>query len=102
MRLNHKVAIITGSASGIGRASAIMFAKEGAKVVVSDINDVGGKETVNAIKLNHGEAIYIHTDVAIASEIEHLIKATLDAFGKIDILFNNAGYYIRTKENGTP
>jgi NAD(P)-dependent dehydrogenase (short-subunit alcohol dehydrogenase family) len=94
MRLNNKVAIITGGASGIGRASAIMFAKEGAKVVVSDINDVGGEETVNNIKSNNGDAIYIHTDVAIGSEIEHLIKRTADAFGKIDILFNNAGYYI--------
>ncbi len=94
MRLADKVAVITGAASGIGRASAIMFAKEGAKVVVSDINDAGGQETVNMIRSNGGEAIYVHTDVGIPSEIEHLIKTTVDTFGKVDILFNNAGYYV--------
>lgn len=94
MRLKNKVAIITGAASGIGRASAIMFAKEGAKVVVSDIDDNGGQGTVNIIKLNSGEAIYIHADVSIASDVEQLIKVTIDTFGKIDILFNNAGYYL--------
>ena len=94
MRLANKVAIITGAASGIGRASAIMFAKEGAKVVVADINDPGGQETADMVRSNGGEAIYVHTDVAIPSEIEHLIKAAVDTFGKVDILFNNAGYYV--------
>ena len=94
MRLNNKVAIITGAGSGIGRASAILFAKEGAKVVVSDIDDAGGKETVNHVKANSGEAIYVHADVAIASAVEHLIKVTMETFGKVDILFNNAGYYV--------
>jgi len=91
MRLANKVVIITGAGSGIGRASAILFAKEGAKVVVADINDAGGAETVAAIKSSGGEAIFVHTDVSIASETENLIKVTKDKFGKIDILFNNAG-----------
>ena len=91
MRLAHKIAVITGAGSGIGRASAILFAKEGAKVVVADINDAGGEETVAAIKSNGGEAVYVHTDVSKASDAENLVKATKDKFGKIDILFNNAG-----------
>lgn len=93
MRLKNKVAIITGAASGIGRASAIMFAKEGAKVVVSDIDDAGGQETVESINSSGGEAIYVHADVGIASDVENLVKLAVDTFGKVDILFNNAGYY---------
>jgi 3-oxoacyl-[acyl-carrier protein] reductase len=94
MRLADKVAVITGAGSGIGRASAYLFAKEGAKVVVADIDDAGGKETVAAVEANGGEAIFVHTDVSVASEVEHMVKATIDRFGKIDILFNNAGTYI--------
>ena len=87
MRLENKVAIITGAGSGIGRASAIMFAKEGAKVVVADINDKGGEETVASINSNGGEAIFVHTDVSKATDAENLIKTTKDKFGRIDILF---------------
>ena len=91
MRLDHKVAVITGAGSGIGRASAIIFAKEGAKVVVADINDAGGDETVASIKSNGGEAVFIHTDVSKASDVENLIKKAVQKFEKIDILFNVAG-----------
>ena len=94
MRLKNKVAIITGAASGIGRASAIMFAKEGAKVVVSDIDDAGGQETVKGINASGGEAIYVHADVGIASDVDNLVKLAVDTFGKVDILFNNAGYFM--------
>jgi 3-oxoacyl-[acyl-carrier protein] reductase len=93
MRLKDKVAIITGAGSGIGRASAIMFAKEGASVVVSDIDDVGGQETVNQIKSNGGKAIYVHADVSIADQVRHLIQAAVAEFGRVNVLFNNAGYY---------
>lgn len=98
MRLPDKVAIITGAASGIGRASACLFAREGAKVVVADVNDIGGQETVAIIKSNGGEGIFMHTDVTIASEVKHLIRTTKDSFGKIDVLYNNAGTYL----GGTP
>lgn len=91
MRLINKVAIITGAGSGIGRASAYLFAKEGAKVVVADISNVNGEETVATIRTSLGKAIFVHTDVSVASEVEHLIRVTMDTFGGIDILFNNAG-----------
>ncbi|MFC1871193.1 SDR family NAD(P)-dependent oxidoreductase [Chloroflexota bacterium] len=91
MRLANKVAIITGAGSGIGRASSIMFAKEGAKVVVADINDASGEETVATIKSSGGEAFFVHTDVSKASDAENLIKAANGKYGKIDVLFNNAG-----------
>jgi 3-oxoacyl-[acyl-carrier protein] reductase len=91
MRLANKVAIITGAGSGFGRASAILFAKEGAKVVVVDVNDAGGKETVATIKSSGGDAVFVHADVSKASDVENFIKTTKNKFGKIDIIFNNAG-----------
>ena len=91
MRLADKVAVITGAASGFGRASAVIFAKEGAKVVVADINDDGGQETVSMIKEKGGEATFIHTDVSKAAEIQNLIDKAVNTYNKIDILFNNAG-----------
>ena len=91
MRLANKVAIITGAGSGLGRASAILFTKEGAKVVVADINDAGGEEAVAAIESSGGEAIFVHTDVSKASDAKNLIKTAKEKFGKIDIIFNCAG-----------
>ncbi len=91
MRLSNKVALITGSGSGMGRASAILFAHEGAKVSVVDINDKTGQETVNLVKGKGGEAIFIRADVSKATDVENMIKKTVDTYGKLDILFNNAG-----------
>ena len=94
MILKDKVAIITGAASGIGRATALLFAKEGAKVVVADINDKGGEETVKMIREQGGEAIFVHTDVSKREDVERLMGEVKKRFGKLDILVNNAGIVI--------
>jgi len=91
MKLASKVAIITGGGSGIGKASAYLFAEEGAKIVIAQRTVPAGEETVTTIKSRGGEAVFVRTDVTVASEVEHLIRATIDTFGKVDILFNNAG-----------
>jgi 3-oxoacyl-[acyl-carrier protein] reductase len=91
MRLRDKVAIITGAASGIGRATAILFAQEGAKVVVADVNDEGGKETVSLISKQGGEAIFVHTDVSKYDQSEELIKTAVQEFDGLQILVNNVG-----------
>jgi NAD(P)-dependent dehydrogenase (short-subunit alcohol dehydrogenase family) len=83
-----KVALVTGAGSGIGRATALSYALNGAKVIVSDIRDT---DTVNTIKANGGEAYFIKTDVSKAPECQKLIKKTMDTYGSIDIAFNNAG-----------
>lgn len=89
--LDNKIAIITGSGSGIGKAAAILFAKEGAKVVVSDINEQHGNEVVEEIKAAGGEAIFIKANTASAEENENLVKQTVTQYGALDIAVNNAG-----------
>ena len=89
-KLDGKVALITGAGSGIGRATAILFAKEGAKVAVADYVPAGGQETVRTIKKGGGEAIFIEVDVSNASQVERTVKKVLDTYGRIDILHNNA------------
>ena len=91
MYLEGKVAIITGAASGIGRATAILFAQEGAKVVVTDINDKGGAETVKLIKEEKKQALYVHADVSKEVDVKTMVKTAKETYGKIDILVNNAG-----------
>lgn len=91
-QLNGKVAIITGSGSqGMGRATAILLAKEGAKVIVSDVVVDGGEETVKIIKEAGGEAMFIKANVANSADVQQMIKATVDTYRRLDILFNNAG-----------
>ncbi len=86
-----KVALVTGAASGIGRATAKKFAMHGAKVVVSDINSEGGEETVNLIKDAGGEAIFVKTDVSDEASVQKLMKVTVDTFGGLNFAANNAG-----------
>ena len=91
MRLPGKVAIVTGAASGIGRATAVLFAREGAKVVVADLQPEQGEETVRQITAAGGEAIFVRTDVGQDADVERLVRATVERWGKLDILHNNAG-----------
>jgi NAD(P)-dependent dehydrogenase (short-subunit alcohol dehydrogenase family) len=89
--LDGKVALVTGSASGIGRASALLMAAEGAKVVVSDVNNAGGNETVAQIRASGGDAIFSRADVSQSAQVAALIDEALNAYGKLDCAFNNAG-----------
>lgn len=90
-RLEGKVAFITGSGSGIGRAGAILFAREGARVVVADISREGGERTVAMARDLGGDVTFVHTDVTEAESVECAIAATVAAYGKLDILYNDAG-----------
>lgn len=86
-----KVVLVTGGASGIGRAATLAFAREGAKVVVADVLAEGGEETVRMIKEAGGQATFIKTDVSKATEVEMLIKKAVETYGSLDFAFNNAG-----------
>jgi NAD(P)-dependent dehydrogenase (short-subunit alcohol dehydrogenase family) len=90
-QLAGKVALVTGSASGIGRATALAFARAGAKVVVGDVAVEGGEETVRMIKHAAGEALFVKADVSKATEVEALIQQTVAAYGRLDCAHNNAG-----------
>ncbi len=91
MRLKDRVAVITGAASGIGRESALLFATEGAHVVAVDLNDEAGQKVVADITANGHSAIYAHADVSKAADCENMVATAEREFGKLDILFNNAG-----------
>lgn len=91
MRLENKVAIITGAGSGIGRESTLLFAKEGAAVVVADVNDKGGAETVALVEAAGGKAVYVHADVSKAADCAQMVQVAETTYGKLNILFNNAG-----------
>lgn len=86
-----KVALVTGSASGIGRATAEAFAREGAKTVVSDLDVKGGEETVHMIDDSGGEAIFVRADVSVSDEVKILVRKTIETYGRLDFAFNNAG-----------
>jgi len=90
-QLEEKVALVTGGSMGIGHATALLFAREGAKVVIADILVEDGEETVRMIKEAGGEAIFVKTDVSKAAEVEALIKKAVASYGRLDCAFNNAG-----------
>ncbi len=93
MRLEGKVALITGGTSGIGRAVAERFVREGAKVTITGRSTERGQEVVQAIEASGGEALFIRSDVRFADECRNAVERTLERFGKIDVLFNNAGVF---------
>jgi len=99
MRLEDKVALITGAGSGIGLESALLFADEGAAVVVVDVNNAAGKEAVQQIEAKGGKAIYVHADVSKAEDCKKMVEAAEQNFGKLNILFNNAGIMDSADDN---
>jgi NAD(P)-dependent dehydrogenase (short-subunit alcohol dehydrogenase family) len=100
MRLNDKVAVITGGGGGIGRATAARFAKEGARLIIADYSEENGIQTVNLVREMGGEAEFIRTNMTIAEDVQSMIQKAVDTFGKVDILFNNAG--VKSDEKKIP
>jgi len=104
MRFVDKVVIITGAGSGIGRATALLFAKEGAKVVVADFDLKKGTKTVDIIKKSGGNAYMVLTDVSKKEDVQNMVKTAISVYGQIDILVNNAGIFtegsiVKTEES---
>jgi len=91
MRLEGKIAIVTGAAAGIGRASALLFAREGARVAALDLDDSGIQSLVPEIAAAGGEALAVRADVSKADEVQRVVHAVIERFGRVDILFNNVG-----------
>lgn len=94
-RLDGKVALVTGAASGIGRASALLFAREGASVAVVDMNEKGARDVADAITANGGQALCVPADVTRAADCQRAMRSVADKFGALHILFNNAGIICR-------
>ncbi len=90
-KLDGKAAIVTGAGSGIGRASALLFAQEGAGVVVADLNEEGARETAKQIEEAGGKAVAVRVDVSQPAEVEAMVRTAVESFGRLDVLFNNAG-----------
>lgn len=91
MELRGKVAIVTGGTSGIGRDTAVLFAKSGVKVVVAGRREVEGKETMDLVRAAGGDGLFVKTDVSQGGQVEALVRKTVEKFGRVDIAFNNAG-----------
>jgi NAD(P)-dependent dehydrogenase (short-subunit alcohol dehydrogenase family) len=89
--LDQKAAIVTGGSSGIGRATALLFAQEGARVAIFDLDEAGGQRTAEGIQANGGTAIFVQTDVSAAQDVESGVKRTVEEFGRLDVIFNGAG-----------
>ncbi|MBI3943576.1 MAG: SDR family oxidoreductase [Chloroflexi bacterium] len=98
MRLAGKVALITGAGSGMGRAAATLFAAEGAQVVVVDIQEEAGRQTVEAIRQAGGEAHFVRADVSLIVDVQRMVQTAVERYGRLDVLYNNAGI----PQNPTP
>lgn len=102
MKLANRVAVITGAGGGIGRACAREFAKEGARVVIADINSAGARETLQQIQSAGGDAVVVETDVASPDSVQNLVAKTLSAYAQVDVLLNNAAIQVnKTVEDTT-
>jgi NAD(P)-dependent dehydrogenase (short-subunit alcohol dehydrogenase family) len=98
MRLENKVALITGAGMGQGRTACLIFAREGAKIVALDIDEAAGNKTVNLVKEQGGEAVYCNCDIADEKQVEKAVVDGINAFGQLNILYNNAGVLWRDKD----
>lgn len=94
MRLQNKTAIVTGGASGIGRAICELFAAEGARLTIADIDAEGGAQTLSNVRTERGEAQFVATDVSIETDVERMVAAAADAYGAVDILVNDAAAFV--------
>ena len=102
MRLRDKVAIVTGGAAGIGRATAELFAAEGARVVVADLDEAAGRETLLTISDSGGSAVFVRTDVSVENDAKALTESALAAYGRVDVLVNNAAAFVLKGIDATP
>lgn len=102
MRFKGKVAVVTGAASGIGRAAAVAFAREGAAVVIVDKNREQGEEVAKEIQEQGGDALYVHTDITQETEVQAMVENVTGHWGRLDILVNNAGIYYQADVVHTP
>ena len=93
-RLKDKVAVITGSGMGLGQAMALLFSREGAKIVVPDINTEAGEETVDAIRAEGGDAVFVRADVSKGEDAGRMISTAVESYGGVDVLVNNAGVQV--------
>jgi len=98
MRLKDKVCLITGAGSGMGRASALLFAREGARIVALDVDEQSGRETVAQVERQGGQAAFSRCDVGVESDVARSVEAGVSAFGGLDVLFNNAGVLWRDRD----
>jgi NAD(P)-dependent dehydrogenase (short-subunit alcohol dehydrogenase family) len=89
--LHGKIALVTGGTSGIGRDTAILFAKEGAKVVVSGRREAEGNETINLVRSAGGDGLFVKSDASKSADVQSLVQRTVEKFGRLDVAFNNAG-----------
>ena len=98
MRLKDKVCIITGAGQGMGREASLLFSKEGAKIVVADMNASAGEETVGMVKATGGDAAFVPVDVSKATEVENMVRFAIQQYGRVNVLYNNAGISISSKD----